>query len=59
VPFEDLPVMPGDVNDVHRRLAWPRDQQRLADRLIGGTAPVRAAEHVDALRQSGYLTRLN
>ena len=25
----------------------------------GGSAPVRAAEHVDALRQSGRLTRLN
>jgi phosphatidylserine/phosphatidylglycerophosphate/cardiolipin synthase-like enzyme len=25
----------------------------------GGTAPVRAAEHVDALRASGYLIRLN
>ena len=27
--------------------------------IRGGTAPVRAAEHVDALRSSGYLIRLN
>ncbi len=27
--------------------------------IRGGTAPVRAAEHVDALRSSGNLTRLN
>ncbi len=27
--------------------------------IRGGSAPVRAAEHVDALRQSGCLTRLN
>jgi phosphatidylserine/phosphatidylglycerophosphate/cardiolipin synthase-like enzyme len=27
--------------------------------IRGGTAPARAAEHVDALRSSGKLTRLN
>jgi len=27
--------------------------------IRGGTAPVRAAEHIDALRSGGYLTRLN
>ncbi len=27
--------------------------------IRGGTAPVRVAEHVDALRSNGYLTRLN
>ncbi len=27
--------------------------------IRGGSAPLRAAEHVDALRSNGYLTRLN
>ena len=38
VPFENLLVMPGDVHDVHRRLVWPRDQQRLACERVHGPA---------------------
>ncbi len=55
VPFEDLLVMPGDVHDVHRRLVWPRDQQRLACERVHGPARLVSrdiqAGHADLVQQ--------
>src|ERR1700748_231585 len=47
--FEDLAAVPGDVDDVHFRLARSRDEQRLARELIH-----RPACLVPGDVQSGY-----
>ena len=36
--FEDLVVVPGDVDHVHRWLVWPGDEQGLADERVHGHA---------------------